>query len=248
MLWGRGILTWFDFLNYDGLIFSKGRDRFVRDELKVSIERRNDITFFKERLSSGEMWRLFEAFNNSIVYLDIETSGGYQGIDEITVIGIYDGINIRSFVNGYNLEEFESAIEPYDLIATFNGSCFDIPYIRRHFRNISLPPGHIDLRFVLKRLGYRGGLKKIEKELGLTRGKEIEGMNGYHAVLLWQEHLWGKKGALDRLLKYNAADIVNLKPLMEKAYSRMIELLLPSRAISEEFYSSLKPQKGYSKI
>jgi uncharacterized protein len=232
MLWGRGILTWSDFLNYNGLVFSKGRDSFVRDELKTSIKRKNDISFFKRRLSNGEMWRLFEAFNSRIVYLDIETSGGYQGIDEITVIGIYDGINVRSFVSGVDLEEFEMAIEPYDLMATFNGTCFDIPYIRRQFTNISLPPAHIDLRFVLKRLGYRGGLKKIEKELGLARVKEIDGMNGYHAVMLWQEHQWGGKGALDKLLKYNTADIVNLKPLMETAYRKMTQLLLPSKIMA----------------
>ena len=229
MLWERGIITWNDFLENDAPIFSKARDSFVREELEASIECRGDLSFFVERLSSGEMWRLFEAFGKRAVYLDIETSGGYAGIDEITVIGIYDGRSVKSFINGFNLEEFEMAIEPYDLVITFNGTCFDIPYIRRQFRNISLPSAHIDLRFLLKRLGYKGGLKKIEKEFGLERGRDIEGLSGYHAVILWQEHQWGKEGALDKLVKYNSADIINLKPLMETAYAKMMELLLPSR-------------------
>ena len=76
---------------------------------------------------------------------DIETSGGYQGMDEITVIGLYDGCDVHTFVNGSNLDEFEISISQYDLVITFNGTTFDLPFIRRWFPNISLPPAHIDL-------------------------------------------------------------------------------------------------------
>jgi len=226
-LWKRGILTWSQFLKQKGPVFSKARDSFIRDELKSSIANKSNISFFNERLSSRDMWRLFRAFRKKVVYLDIETSGGYQGMDEITVIGIYDGKDVQTFVNGVNMEAFEIAIEPYELMVTFNGACFDIPFILREFRNISLPGAHIDLRFVLKRLGYMGGLKKIEKELGLARNPEIDGMDGYQAVLLWQAHQWGEKGALDRLIEYNRADIVNLKPLMEFAFKKMKQSVLP---------------------
>jgi uncharacterized protein YprB with RNaseH-like and TPR domain len=227
MLWRKGVLTWTDFLNYNGLVFSKAKDRFIREELKSSFKNKKKISFFKVRLSSSETWRLFKTFRNRVVYLDIETSGGYQGIDEITVIGIYDGEKVKTFVNGVNLDEFEGALEPYDLMVTFNGACFDIPFIRRQFRNISLPAAHIDLRFVFQRLGYKGGLKKIEKDLGLERSQDIQGMDGYQAVILWRAHQWGEKGALEKLIRYNTADIVNLKPLMEIAYKKMIKLLLP---------------------
>lgn len=227
MLWRRGILTWADYLNYNGLLFSKVKDQFVREELKSSFKNKKKISFFKMRLSSSETWRLYKAFKNRVVYLDIETSGGYQGLNEITVIGIYDGKRVKSYVNGVNLDEFEVALEPYDLMVTFNGACFDIPFIRRRFSNISLPTAHIDLRFVFQRLGYKGGLKKIEKKLGLERSRDIQGMDGYQAVILWQAYQWGEKGALEKLIRYNTADIVNLKPLMEIAYKKMINLLLP---------------------
>jgi uncharacterized protein YprB with RNaseH-like and TPR domain len=167
------------------------------------------------------MWRFFDAFKEKTVYLDIETSGGYQGIDEITVIGLFDGNEVRTFINGIDLDEFEIAIDLYDLVVTFNGTCFDLPFIRRWFPNISLPPAHIDLRFLLKKLGYKGGLKKIEMELGLVRGAEIEGMDGYEAVMLWKAYQWGDRAALDTLIEYNTADIVNLKPLMEMGYREM---------------------------
>jgi uncharacterized protein YprB with RNaseH-like and TPR domain len=137
------------------------------------------------------------------------------------VIGLYDGNAVQSFVNGVNLDEFEVSIAKYDLMITFNGACFDLPFIRRWFPNISLPPAHIDLRFLLKRLGYQGGLKEIEKVLGIVRHPEINGLDGYDAVMLWKAYQWGEQSALDRLIQYNTADIVNLSPLMEIAYEKI---------------------------
>ncbi len=182
--------------------------------------------FFAQRLSSNEMWRVFEAFRSKAVYLDIETSGGYEGVDEITVIGLYDGREVQSFVNGINLGAFETAIAGYDLVITFNGASFDLPFIRRRFPNIYLPPGHIDLRFLLKRLGYTGGLKKIEKDLSINRDRAIDGISGYEAVNLWRAYQWGDRSALETLIQYNRADIVNLEPLMEFGYREMKEMLL----------------------
>ena len=51
-------------------------------------------------------------------------------------------------------------------------------------------------------------------------------MDGYEAVLLWKAYQWGDKSALNRLIKYNTADIVNLKPLMEEGYEEMKTQLL----------------------
>ncbi len=229
-LWDQDILTWHHFLDYAGNIFSDGRDKFVREELETTIEHREDIGFFNNRLTSTEMWRVFDSFKSKAVYLDIETSGGYHGFDEITVIGIYDGQTVQTFVNGINLEDFEIAIADYDLVITFNGSSFDLPIIRRWFPNIILPAGHIDLRFFLNKLGFRGGLKKIEKDFGLCRDTEINGMDGYEAILLWNAYQNGDKAALDTLIQYNSADIVNLKPLMETGYKEMKEQLLGNRS------------------
>ncbi|MCK5724626.1 MAG: ribonuclease H-like domain-containing protein, partial [Gammaproteobacteria bacterium] len=126
-LWKKGLLTWQDFLKHGESIFSRARDQFVREELGISLEHCNDILFFQDRLSSENMWRIFNAFKEKAVYLDIETSGGYQGMDEITVIGLYDGCNVHTFVNGSNLDEFEISISQYDLVITFNGTTFDLP-------------------------------------------------------------------------------------------------------------------------
>jgi len=226
-LWHQDILTWKDYLGTTKPLLSLTRDMFVRRDLEASFENRSNISFFRDRLCPGEMWRLFGAFQQRAVYLDIETSGLYEGIDEITVIGIYDGTQVKTFIQGINLDSFETEISPYDLIITFNGAQFDLPFIRRQFPNIALPPAHIDLRFFLRKLGYRGGLKSIEKTFGLIRGLDIDGMDGFDAVLLWRAYQAGDKAALQRLIQYNTADIVHLKPLMERGYEQMTEQMLP---------------------
>lgn len=226
-LWMQGIWTWTDFLNHQKTIFSRTRDAWIREELEHSLNRQEDILFFIDRLPTAEHWRIFETFQEDAVYLDIETSGGYQGMDEITIIGLYNGRQVQTFVNGINLEAFEEAISHCKLVVTFNGACFDLPYIRRWFRHIELPRAHIDLRFVLKKIGLRGGLKAIEKQTGLFRDSSLEGLNGLDAVLLWKDYLWGDKSALERLIAYNTMDVVHLQPLMELSARELKKRLFP---------------------
>lgn len=225
-LWQSGILTWEQYLDSKQPPFSPTRDAFVRKNLTDSLTNRDDILFFRDRLASGDRWRLYDAFKDRAVYLDIETSGGYESVDDITVIGLYDGDKVRTFVNGVNLDGFELAMPSYKVVITFNGALFDLPVIRRHFPHVEFPPVHIDLRFFLKRLGYRGGLKAIEQTFSISRSTQIEGMSGYDAVHLWEAYRSGDEGALECLIEYNTADIVNLKPLMERGYRKMRERLL----------------------
>lgn len=78
---------------------------------------------------------------------------------------------------------------------------------------------HIDLRYVLASLGYRGALKGCERMLGIDRG-DLEGIDGYFAVLLWDDFKRkGNQKALDTLLAYNTLDVVNLETLMVAAYN-----------------------------
>jgi uncharacterized protein YprB with RNaseH-like and TPR domain len=225
-LWQLGILTWEQYLHSKEAPFSPKRDNFVRKHLEDSLKNRDSILFFRDRLSSADQWRLYNSFKDQAVFLDIETTGGYENVDEITVIGLYDGQSVQTFVHGVNLNDFEVAIASYELVITFNGGLFDLPVIRRQFRHVALPPVHIDLRFLFRRLGCCGGLKAIEKMFSLSRSAQIEGMTGYDAVHLWKAYQWGDQGALELLIEYNTADIVNLKPLMERGYHEMKTRLL----------------------
>jgi uncharacterized protein YprB with RNaseH-like and TPR domain len=82
---------------------------------------------------------------------------------------------------------------------------------------------HIDLRFLLKSLGYTGGLKGCEKKLGLDRD-ELDGVDGFCAVLLWHDYEKNKnRKALETLLAYNILDAVNLETLMVTAYNLKLQ-------------------------
>ena len=160
-------------------------------------------------------WRLYDEFKGEAVYLDIETNGYYSGI---TVVGLSDGVDAKTFVRGFNLDRslIAKELEKYRLVVTFNGASFDLPVIRRFFNlNISLP--HVYLRFVCQKAGITGGLKMIEKQFGIRRRAEVEGISGEDAVYLWE--MWkstGNRDYLEKLVMYNEEDILNLRPLAEK--------------------------------
>jgi uncharacterized protein YprB with RNaseH-like and TPR domain len=92
---------------------------------------------------------------------------------------------------------------------------------------------------LLRKLGYRGGLKAIEKSFGLARDPEIDGMDGYAAVKLWMAYQWGHERALERLIQYNTADIVHLKPLMERGCEEMKRRLLSLDSTSDHSFGSI---------
>ena len=150
--------------------------------------------------------------------MDIETTGGYNGLDHITTIALWDGHTARHYVHGRNLEDFLDDILRYKLVVTFNGRCFDVPVIEKYFKT-RLPLAHMDLRFVLASAGVAGGLKKVEKHFGLDRGA-LDGVDGYWAVLLWQLFdTTGDEAALNTLLAYNMEDVLSLEILAAHAYN-----------------------------
>jgi uncharacterized protein YprB with RNaseH-like and TPR domain len=215
--WERGIRCWDEFLE---CFASEKKNMYECNRIAGSKHalKNNDPEFFADTLANRDTWRAFPHFGK-VAYVDIETTGLGKGIDYVTVVGLYDGNNVKSYVHGDNLEEFPDEIKKYEMVVTFNGAMFDLPFLRREFVGIKLPALHSDLRFVLASLGQRGGLKKIEERFGFEREEDIKGLNGFDAVKLWSRYK--KKNdldALDLLVRYNAADISNLKKLMEWGY------------------------------
>ena len=219
-LWERGVLSWDDVLQGVSAGLSPGRhdllSRHVEDSLIALAN--EDADFFYRRLPTHQQWRLFGAFRHSVAYLDIETTGLGSPSDYITAICTYDGDCLASYVHGENLRDFIDDVEQYKLLVTYNGKRFDLPFIHAYL-GLDLRQAHVDLMFVLRSLGYRGGLKGCEKQLGIARD-ELEGVDGFFAVLLWNEyHEYGDVAALETLLAYNATDVVNLETLMVLAYN-----------------------------
>jgi len=174
--------------------------------------------YFSKLLPANQCWRLFTEFRDSTVYLDIETTGLDRYFNDITTIALYDSESIQTYVQGQNLEDFIEDIQKYRVIVSYNGKSFDIPFIE-HFFNIKLGLAHIDLRYVLFSLGFRGGLKGCEQQLGIDR-RDLKDIDGFFAVLLWDEYQrTGDQKALDTLLAYNIQDTVTLENLIVTAYN-----------------------------
>jgi len=221
-IWDLGILSWDSFRHPYPDMLPEGKISIIERYLKESEKHlsKNDPAYFSGLIPSGLQWRMFPEFRDLAVYLDIETTGlGYY--DSITTIALFDGRSISWYVNGQNLDDFVKDIFKYRLIISYNGKSFDIPFIERFF-SIKLDHAHIDLRFVLSSLGYKGGLKACETALGIDRG-DIKGIDGFFAVLLWNDYLKNKnQKALETLLAYNIEDVVNLEKLMTVAYNMNI--------------------------
>ncbi|HMF34784.1 MAG TPA: ribonuclease H-like domain-containing protein [Candidatus Lokiarchaeia archaeon] len=166
-------------------------------------------------------WRMIPDLLGHIAFLDIETTGLSPYYNHVTCIGVYDGTKVHMFVWGQNLDEFPDFIAQFPAIATFNGACFDVPFLE-HNLGLSLPHVHFDLRFLLKRLGLGGGLKAVEHSFGLERG-EVAGIDGFTAVLLWRRYKeTGDERYLNTMLAYNVEDVVNLEVLLHHAYNGLV--------------------------
>lgn len=228
-LWRQGVLCWEDFLERSNVRGISSRVKRHHDrELEMALfSLRNKIPhYFSYRLKRRDHWRLYQEFRDSACFLDIETTGLGPYSSEVTIVGVSDGRKVKTFVRGINLSE-ETLVEElsrYKLVLTFYGSAFDLPFLAKKFPRLRISVPHIDLCFAAKRVGLRGGLKTIERELGITRDEEIRNIDGLEAVRLWRR--WERHGdeeALERLLEYNKADVANLRILAEVVYQRLRE-------------------------
>jgi uncharacterized protein len=248
-LWDRGILGWEHFLtaNDDGQL----RENVYRSSVPLvrqSLDALNggDPRFFHGCLPHQEAWRLYLAFAHQALFLDIETTGLSPYYSEVTVIGAFGGGKLALFVNGVNLDELPAYVAQFPLLVTFNGSQFDVPFLQTKFPGARLDHAYIDLRFVLASLGYCGGLKALERSLGLHRDRAIEGVDGFEAVRLWHCYRRGDRSALEKLILYNLTDVVNMVDLLEIAVKeKRCQAVFPGNVTSIGAPSTTKPEMGY---
>lgn len=225
-LWKSGLLSHEAVLSAEALPFGTTLSETVRTWSQQSHDAwtTRNTRFFWEHLPSAESWRLFGSLHENVAYLDIETTGLGSNA-EVTTVCVFNGKQAKAYINGENLHEFARDIEAFDLLVTFNGKTFDLPVLRNFF-GIPLDHAHIDLRYPLKQLGYKGGLKSIERQLGVQRGDALEEVDGYTAVLLWQKYKRTQDPKiLDTLLAYNMADVLNLETLMIEVWNRKVQTL-----------------------
>jgi len=154
-------------------------------------------------------------------YLDIETTGFSPPDCEITVIGIHlcNGDNagfVQLVGKDITSNSILEALTGVDVIYTYNGSRFDLPFIHSALGvNLAELFTHHDLMYDCWRNNLYGGFKVVERQLGIDR--KLTEVNGYEAVRLWWRYVESfDLDALNTLLEYNREDVINLKTLKEK--------------------------------
>lgn len=154
-------------------------------------------------------------------YFDIETTGLSPYSDEITVVGIALANTkkmelVQLFEKNLTKRKLIAALKGVSQIYTYNGERFDLPFVHQQIGvDLTEIAEHHDLMFDCWDKSLYGGFKEVERRLGITR--KLSGMSGLDAVRLWQRYkLTGDGHALERLLKYNEEDVVNLSILRRK--------------------------------
>lgn len=251
-LWARGVLSW-DLARahpeevaeaVGGARSAKLAEHIV--EAQAALAKRDRAWFRANFPADKDSWRLWRGYASAperIALVDIETTGLTPGYDQITVIGLADRKGARAFVakpmpGDEPIDRFPQALKDYDLIVTFNGENFDLPFIERHFRDtgfkFDLP--HLDLLVMARALGISGGLKDIEKQMGIARGGDIAGMRGNEAITLWGA--WRNQGdanAYRKLVTYCKADCSNLWELADLLYGKRWQKVHEAHAKAVDF-------------
>lgn len=225
-IWASGMTTWDEFIkHHDTVPIPRSKRNIILEGIDESMERldNRDSEFFANTLPNSEHWRAYRHFSNSIAYVDIETTGLSKSHDYITVIGVYNGNRAKTFVHGINLDDVVNELKRYEFIVTYNGASFDLPFIKKEYPELEFNQLHVDLMYPLRKLGLKGGLKSIEKSLGIARSVDTVEISGFDAVVLWDRYQKGDDSALDLLLEYNREDIVNLETILDTMHPRLID-------------------------
>ena len=225
-LWEGGIADW-DTFRREPQVPGISPSRKVAYDADLALAQthldRHNARYFADCLHARDHWRLFPTFGARALYLDIETTGLSAREGHVTVVGLYRQGHMRTLIHGDSLTQaaIQEELDQADLLITFFGTVFDMPYLQTCFTGLQVGLPHFDLSFAARRVGLRGGLKSIEKELNIARESDLLELDGMEAVRLWHQSRAGNDAALDQLVRYNAADTRNLEPLATSLYDQL---------------------------
>ncbi len=236
-LWDQGVRHWDDLESMAGEVFGakKAQKCLVGlEESRAALEA-GELGFFGERLGNAHTWRMIPSCEDSIAYLDIETTGlGFPPVSHSTTVAV--SFRGELFVEHEPQKKralFEKLEREAKMWVTFNGLCFDLPFLRREL-GLKFAQPHVDLRVWFNKHGLKGGLKKIQLGFPQVHQRSSMDIDGFDAVRLWRMHKRGVPGALETLMTYNAEDTIVLESLMCIAWQmerdRLTEFALPERA------------------
>jgi len=220
-LWAAGVTHWDEF--DPSVVGSTQADRIESfiDAARGRLDD-GDAAFFREQFPDGSHWRCYENFREQACFLDIETTGLNEHSDRVTVVGLHAPGETKTLVAGRDLtaDRLQRELDDRRLLVTFNGKRFDVPFLETAF-GVDIDVPHVDLMYPCRRLGLTGGLKAIEREIGIERDRPD--LSGEDAVRLWREYERGDDGALETLCSYNRDDTENLRVLTDHVTERLEE-------------------------
>ncbi|MCI4625946.1 MAG: ribonuclease H-like domain-containing protein [Candidatus Magnetoovum sp. WYHC-5] len=226
-LWRYGICTWNDFINCNFIPFiTKERKKYI-DETLYRLSNSLDNggwDLYPDIFNRNEHWRFFKRYREQAICMDIETNGyAFDFGGYCTMVGLYNGKEYQCLIRGRDLtvENLSKALAPYKILITFYGAVFDVPFLLKEFPSLPFNMFHYDICLASRRLGLRGGLKKVEKYLGIKREDLVDGMDGQDAVRLWNDYMMGYDASLETLIRYNREDTVNLLAIGEYVYNEL---------------------------
>jgi len=226
-LWEAGILDWDDFLASDCIGCVKPSLKERSDPIimqATELLKDDDACALSDLIPKSEHWRMYDHFKDDAAYLDIETDGLSRD-SLITVVTVHRKDRTYTLTEGFDLdpESLSEALDGAKMLVTFNGSCFDVPVLKNSFPEVDFDIPQFDLRFASRKVGFKGGLKPLEIELGIHRSEDIIDVDGAMAVHLW--HQWERNSdedALNILREYNRADTINLEYIAGIIYDRLV--------------------------
>ena len=165
---------------------------------------------------------LCTSFPDQVLFLDIETTGLSHFYDEITIIGWTFGGAAKTLVKGQDPGPLLEDAARASALVTFNGIRFDTKFIAKEIPEVAFPETHIDLMYLCRRLGLKGGQKAIEKTLDIRFRDDVGDVDGAAAVLLWHRYMRGDIAALRKLVRYNRADIAAMGAILDLTIPRFI--------------------------
>ena len=162
-----------------------------------------------------EQLALCASFPDRVLFLDIETTGLSHYYDEITIVGWTFGGAAKTLVKGQDPSPLAEDAARAKALVTFNGIRFDTKFIAKELPHVRLPVTHIDLMYLCRRVGLKGGQKAIEKELNIRVRDDLADVDGAAAVVLWHRYMRGDTAALRKLIRYNRADIAAMGAILD---------------------------------
>ncbi|ESS11027.1 MAG: putative exonuclease [uncultured archaeon A07HR60] len=222
-LWEAGVTRWDEFHDSGN---PRGVGATTADRIESFIAEAGtrlddgDSAYFDRQFPDGERWRLYENFADATCFFDIETTGLDERRNQVTTVSFHQDGDTTTYVAGRDLtpEAVREQFRDAKLLASFNGRRFDVPFLEASL-GIDIDTPHLDLMYPCRKVGLGGGLKPIEKELGIDRDRQD--LSGRDAIRLWRQYERGDESALDTLVSYNRDDTVNLRRLADIVADRL---------------------------